>query len=105
MPLGKEYEIRVTASNRINTLTTNASFRIVDRIKSHRLHVERQVAKGAPLYIAVNVVEGTEVFLEILFGDGNRSSHLIDDARSTDVSDDGGAYVGEGGVWYNITHR
>ena len=93
--------MKVTASNRINTLTTNTSFSIIDRIKAHRLHVEKQVAKGAPLYIAVNVVEGTEVFLEILFGDGNRTSHLIDDARSTDVAVVGG----EVGVWYNVTYR
>jgi len=44
--------------------------------------------------VSVNVLDGTEVFLEVEFGDGKKDSQLISDARSSD-----------NGVFHHFTHR
>ena len=67
---------------------------MVGEIKDRRLLVaDTEVNINEETKIAVHIVDGTEVFLQVDFGDGRKENTIIEDARK------------ENGVYYNLTHK
>lgn len=88
------FEVKVTAYNQLNSVTASKSFKVLDEVKGANLFISKTtVSNGEETMISVHVDSGTEVFLEIDFGDGRKENAVIEDAR------------GGSGVFHNFTHK
>uniref|UniRef100_A0A7M5WZ65 Uncharacterized protein n=1 Tax=Clytia hemisphaerica TaxID=252671 RepID=A0A7M5WZ65_9CNID len=92
LDVGK-YDIWVTAANKVSFQKIKTTFEIVDKIDKHQIKFERKdVYKSEEFTLDVNVQNGTDVLLEVAFGDGERNVQHIKDARS------------KNGVLHKVTH-
>ena len=88
------HTIHLVASNLLGTKNTSIPVSILSKIKDHDVYLSSNwVEVGDNVTVYVRIKGGSDVNLDINFGDGTRGKYVVADAHSKNFT------------YYNVTHR